>query len=190
MANADSPHGFRAVNRLGGPFNAATVRVAIASGDATATFIGDAVKLAGSSVDGAPTVAQCAAGDAVYGVIQAFEADPATSLEDQYRKASTARFAQVIPASEAYFVVQADDDTSVLDADSVGLNANFIVGSGNTATGISGMELDSSTAATTATLDLQIVGFPNQVDNEIGVANQEVIVKFNDPQDAPGRTGV
>ncbi len=194
MANADAAFGFRPVNRTGSPYNGATLRVAFAAGDSTATFIGDAVKLAGSSLsdnEGSfPTVAQCAAGDPVLGVIVAFEADPATSLEDQYRKASTVRYAQMAPASEAYFEVQADDDTATLDADSVGLNANFIVGTGSTVTGLSAMELDSDTANTTNSLDLQIVAITPRPDNEVGSANQNVIVRFNDPQDKPVRTGV
>jgi len=191
MANVDNPHGFRAVNRFGGTFTGSVIRAVIPSSDATATFIGDAVKLHGDSVEGSPTVIQVAAGDPVYGVVQSFEADPATSLEDQYRKASTQRFCQVAIADDnAYFAVQADDVGTTLASTHVGQNADITGGSGSTATGISAMELDSSTVATTATLDLQIVGFLNQEDNEIGVANQEVIVKFNDPQSKAGRTGV
>lgn len=194
MANSDAAFGFRPVNRSGSPYNAATLRCAIPASDGTATFVGDAVKLHGSgssdSEGSFPTVIQCAAGDPVFGVVVSFEADPATSLEDQYRKASTLRYCQVVPASEAYFEVQADDDTSTLAATSIGLNANFIVAAGSTVTGMSGMELDSNTAATTATLDLQIVGMIPRPDNEVGVANQKVLVRFNDPQDKPGRTGV
>ena len=189
MANVDAPFGFRPVNRDGSPYNGATLRCVFAAGDATATFIGDAVKLAGSSVQGYPTIAQCAAGDPVLGVVTAFEADP-DGLGNQYRLASTQRFCQVALAENTYFEVQSDDDTTAIDADSVGLNANFIVGTGDTGYGVSAMELNSDTAAGTATLDLQIVALPEREDNDITAANKNAIVKFNDPQGKPGRTGV
>lgn len=194
MANTDAAFGFRPVNRSGSPYNGATRRVAFASGDSTATFIGDAVKIAGSGQsdnEGSyPTVAQAAAGDPVLGVVVSFEADPATSLEDQYRKASTSRYAHIVMAEDAYFEVQADDAGSTLAAADIGLNADFVVGSGSTTTGMSAMELDTSTKATTATLDLQIVEIVPRADNEVGAANQKVIVRFNDWQQKAGRTGV
>lgn len=186
MANADAAFGFRPVNRDGSPYNGATLRCVIASGDGTATFLGDAVKLAGSSQSGAPTVIQCAAGDPVFGVVTAFEASP-TDLEAQYRKASTERFCQVAIAETTYFEVQ-DDGT--ITADSAGLNANFVVGTGSTVFGTSAMEIDSTTEATTATLDLQLVAPVNRADNDASTANSTWIVRFNDPQSKPGRTGV
>ena len=192
MANVDAPFGFRPINRDGSPYNGATLRAVFAAGDGTATFIGDAVKTAGTAIDGYPTVAQCAAGEPVLGVVTAFEANP-DGLSDQYRKASTQRFCQIVPVDNTYFEVQSDDDTTALAITDVGLNANFIVGSGDTAYGISAMELDSSGAATTSTLDLQIVSLPEREDNLLagtGSTNKNAIVKFNDPQSKAGRTGV
>ena len=192
MANSDAAFGFRPVNRDGSPYNGATIRCYFPSTDTTAAFIGDAVKLGGSSSSGYATVTQCAAGDPVYGVVTSFEANP-DSLGDQYRKASTARFCQVAPAHLSYFEVQSDDDTTALAEASVGLNANFVVGSGSTTYGTSGMELDSDSASTTNTLDLQIVALVDRADNLLsgtGSTNKNAIVAFNDPQSKPGRTGV
>lgn len=192
MANADAPFGFRPINRDGSPYNGATLRAVFAAGDGTATFIGDAVKLAGTAIDGYPTVAQCAAGDAVYGVVTAFEANP-DGLSDQYRKASTQRFCQVVPVDSTYFEVQCDDDTTATAITDTGLNADFVVGTGDTAYGLSAMELDSDSKATTNTLDLQIMGFVERADNLLagtGSTNKNAIVKFNDPQTKAGRTGV
>lgn len=193
MANADAAFGFRPVNRDGSPYNGATLRCSFASGDATATFIGDAVKLDGSSTGGYPCVTQCAAGDPVFGVVTAFEADPATSLSDQYRKASTARYCQVASAEGNYFEIQSDDDTTALAEADVGLNANFIVGSGSTVYGTSAMEINSDGVSTTSTLDLQIVALVDRADNLLsgtGSTNKNAIVRFNDPQNKPFRTGV
>lgn len=192
MANADAAFGFRPINRDGSPYNGATLRCVIAAADTTATFIGDAVKLGGTSDTGYPSVTQCAAGDPVFGVVTAFEANP-DALGDQYRKASTKRFCQVVKAEGNYFEVQSDDDTTALAVTDVGLNANFIVGSGSTAYGVSAMELDSSGLSTTSTLDLQVVGLVDRADNLLsgtGSTNKNAIVQFNDPQSKPQRTGV
>lgn len=189
MANTDAAFGFRPINRDGSPYNGATLRAVFAAGDSTATFIGDAVKTAGTAIGGYPTVAQCAAGDPVLGVVVGFDADP-DDLSAQYRKASTQRFCKIAPVDNTYFEVQGDGVGGALAITSVGLNANFIVGSGDTTYGVSAMELDSSSAATTATLDLQIVSIVDREDNEIGSANQKIVVKFNDPQSKAGRTGV
>ena len=192
MANSDSAFGFRPINRDGSPYNGATLRCVFAAADATAAFIGDAVILDGSSSEGYPGVSQCAAGEPVFGVVTAFEANP-DGLGDQYRKALTKRFCQVTPASGTYFEIQSDDDTTAFAEASVGLNAGFEVAAGSTVYGVSGFELDSSDAATTSTLDLQIVGLVDRADNLLagtGSANKSVIVKFNDPQDKPLSTGV
>lgn len=188
MTNADTPFGFRPIGADGGPYNGVTRRAVLAAGDGTATFIGDAVKLAGTSINGSPTIAQCVAGDPVYGVVTSFEASPETSLEDQYRKASTERYCQVALADNAFFVVQ--ENGPAIGIASVGLNADFIVAAGSTVTGLSAMELDSGTEATTSSLDLQIVEGVFRDDNDLTLTNAEWIVKFNDPQGKPVRTGV
>ena len=190
MANADNAYGFIPVNMDGSPYNGATMRCVFAAGDATATFIGDAVKIAGTSINGSPTIAQCAAGDPVLGVVTIFEASPATSLEDQYRKASTERYCQVAMAHGGYFMIQDDSDAAALPITEAGDNADFIVGTGSTVTGLSAMEIDESTATTTSTLDLQLWGPVFRDDNEAGSANADWIVSFNDPQTKPFRTGV
>jgi hypothetical protein len=192
MANADAAFGFRPINRDGSPYNGATIRCVIAAADTTATFIGDAVVLDGTSDTGYPGVSQAAAGEAVFGVVTAFEADP-DGLGNQYRIASTKRFCQVVGADQSYFEIQSDDDTTALAEAGVGLNANFVVGTGNTTYGVSAMELDSDGAATTSTLDLQIVGLVDRADNLLagtGSGNKNVIVRFNDPQSKPFRIGV
>ena len=192
MANSDAAFGFRPIFRDGSPYNGATLRCVMLAADATATFIGDPVGLDGqASSEGYPSVTQAAAGEPVFGVVTSFEANP-DSLSDQYRKASTKRFCQVTPADGTYFEVQSDDATTALAEIMVGSNANYIVAAGSTAYGVSGAELDSDSAATTSTLDLQIVGLVDRADNlhsGTGSTNKKVIVKFNDPSNKPFRTG-
>lgn len=175
MANSDTPFGLRPVMMLdGSPYNGHAIRCVLAAAEGTATFVGDAVEMAGSSVNGYPTVNQVAAGETIFGVIVAFEPDR-TDLTSNYRPASTERECMVVPAIDVVFEIQEDSVGGALTADSVGLNADLVVGSGNTTFGISGMELDSSTAATTAA-QVRILGLAQREDNEVG-ANAKWLVR-------------
>ena len=178
MANADTPFGFRPVGGLdSSPYNGATIECVILAADSTATFIGDAVKLSGTaSADAtAPAVVQAAAGDEIFGVVVSFDASPETSLDDQYRKASTLRRCKVVPALDNLFVIQADDGFA---ATNVGDTADIIINTaGSTVTGLSGMELDSGTWGTGA--GLQVLGLSREPNNEVGT-HANVIVRINE----------
>ena len=171
-------YGLKPVYNLDGtPFNGGTIKCAIASGDSTATFIGDLVKLAGSaSTEGYPTVVQGAASDtAFFGVVTSFDPDP-DNLSNQYRLADTARLCNVVPAGNALFQIQSDGPTDVGD---VGETADVVVGSGSTSTGVSGMALDDSNIGTG--LNLVILGIVNRPDNDYGTGETpDVIVKVNE----------
>ena len=97
-----------------------------------------------------------------------FENLTSDNLSRTYRPASTAMFVFVADSPNLVFIAQEDSDTSTLDQDDIGLNANIIIGTGSTTTGVSAVEIDSNTAATTATLDLRILGLHRRPDNEIG----------------------
>lgn len=160
----------------------------IPSTDATATFIGDPVKTAGASgnIVGGPnvkTVAQCAATNPIYGVVMGFQQHTVSTGMDlgrRHRPASTAMYVLVKPANhQDIYRIQCDDDGSTLATGDIGLNADFIVGSGDTVTGMSGVELDTSTKNTTATLSLKIIGVVDRPDNTLGTAQQDVLVRLN-----------
>jgi len=160
----------------------------IPSTDNTAIFVGDPVKTAGSSgsTAGGPkkkTVAQCAATNPIYGVVQGFMQHWVSSGMDlgrRHRPASTAMYCLVKPANhQDVYRVQSDDvGGDLADAD-IGLNADFIVGSGNATTGMSGVQLDTSTKNTTATLSLKILGYDDKPSNQAGVTYQDVLVRLN-----------
>lgn len=177
MANADTPFGFKAVGSLtGAPYNGATVKCAILAADGTATFIGDLVKLSGTAdADGYPSVQQGAASDtAFFGVIQSFDPNPA-DLSAKHRTASTLRTCNVVPCTQdQLFEVQCDGAFAITD---VGNTADVVVGSGNTDSGLSAMELDSSDIGTG--VNLQIMGFVVRPDNEIDT-NAKVLVRINE----------
>lgn len=157
----------------------------IDAADGTATFVGDAVKTAaeGSSADGFNiSVIQCAAADPIFGVVQAVDQVKGMgnnmNLTRLHRPASTGMYVHVITDPMAVYEIQEDAVGGALAAADVGLNASIVVGSGSTVTGLSGMQLDTSTAATTAALELKILGFVNRPDNAIG-ANAKVLVMIN-----------
>lgn len=165
-------------NVNGSPFNGAGTKVFFAAAEATATFVGDAVKSAGSAdARGIPTVAQCAAGDVIRGVVMSFDLDP-NDLTLLHRKASTARYATICDAPDVIFEIQEDAVGGALAAVDIGLLADLVVSAGSTVTGKSGMELDTSTKVTT-TAQLRIVGITDKEDNEFG-ANAKVLVMINE----------
>lgn len=195
MANADTPFGFKPIGQHGAPYNGSTQRVAFTAATTTPCFIGDAVKIAGTSINGYPTVVQAGNGDAVLGVMNGFEAD-ADNLAAVHRLTginTNVRYGRMVSAAQGQeFVVQSDDTGTAFAEASVGLNADFIVGAGSTVTGLSGMELDSNTAAATSSLDLQVVALVDRADNLLsgtGSAQKEIVVQFNNPQTKSWRTG-
>jgi hypothetical protein len=191
MANADTPRGLWPINNLNGSsYNGATVKVALEDENSTATFLGDPVVLRGLSLtdnDGYsyPIVRQAAASEEIFGVITSFEPDR-TNLETKHRLASTTRYAYVVPAVQGQlFAIQCSG--AFADED-FGNTADITVGSGNTTTGLSGVELDSSSIATTK-VGLQIIGIVNRPDNSIGT-NADVIVRVNEHPFGGDGTGV
>lgn len=92
--------------------------------------------------------------------------------------------ADVIDDPNQLFIIQADED--IVKAD-IGKNADVIGTGGSTTTGVSSMELDSSTIADTAALNLKIVGLWNAPGNDFGDF-AVVVVKIN--EHLYGSTGV
>jgi hypothetical protein len=179
MANVNRPQGLVPLRHLdGSPWNGTLQAFLIPSSDATAVFIGDVVKTAGTSgaagvvvsgldCEGMQAVIRVAAGTTgqdIVGVVRGFLPDP-TNLSLKYRAASTNRIALVCTDPTVIYELQEDADTTPVAAASVGLNAAFSTTAGSTTTGLSGIELDSSTVATTATLPLKVLGLVKRVDN-------------------------
>ncbi len=175
MANVDRPAGFKPVKHLNGnPWNGQARMYYIAAGDGTATFIGDPVISAGSadSTGKYASVQQAAAGEAIRGIVIGFSDQPymafdSTDLDRKYRPASTAMYCLVVDDPDVIFEVQEDSDGNNMDADMVGLSTDIAVGSGDTASGASGVELDSSDTAT-ALGQCRLLGIVDREDNALG----------------------
>ena len=173
--NLDIPAGLKPVKHLNGsPWNGQANVYYIPATDSTAVFLGDAVKSAGSAdaTGKYPTVAQCAAGDAVRGVVIGFGEVPQiminpTNPDRTHRPASTAMYVMVIDDPSVIFEIQEDSDGAALGAVDVGLSADLIVGAGGTANGKSGMELDSSSKIVTVAT-CKILRVVNREDNDLG----------------------
>jgi len=84
--------------------------------------------------------------------------------------------ADVIDDPSQLFLIQCDASIAAAD---IGKNADVIGTGGSTTTGVSTMELNSSTLATTAALNLKTVGLYNVPSNEFGT-NAVVVVKINE----------
>jgi len=188
MANRDIPNGLRPVGYLNGAtWNGKVNKYYVPATDGTAIFIGDAVKSAGSaSADGKyPDVAQAAAGDAIRGVVVGFEVDP-DNINYKYRPASTAMTLLVCDDPDAIFEIQEDSVGGALAVTEVGENADLVVGSGSTTTGLSGMELDSSDHKS-ATAQLRILRLVDRPDNELGTnARWQVLINEHELKSTTG----
>jgi type III secretory pathway lipoprotein EscJ len=89
-------------------------------------------------------------------------------------------------ADDPSLIFEAQTIGAVLATADIGLNAEVDVTAGSTTSGASGMSVDLSTKAATATLPLKIVGFPQRPDNNIGDAFTNVYVRINNHQLSAG----
>lgn len=163
MANSDTPFGLRPYRYLNGaPWNGQVNIYYHSSGDSTALYKGDVVQVDdtnGADTTGKyPAVMQHVAAQVDnVGVVVGFGNTPqlaadVTNLARRYCPAATAMYLAVVDDPNVIFVAQEDSDTSIMAATSCLASFDIIVGTGSTTTGISGMEIDSSSEGTTGTL--------------------------------------
>ena len=174
MANLDRPSGLKPIKNLGGsPWNGkANIYYFTAAYDST-VFKGDIVKLAGSAdaTGKFPSIEKSAAGNlANVGVVIGFGTHPSLmvdpdNLNMKYKLTKTEMYALVVDDPFVIFEVQED---GAIDADAVGQAADFIDAGGDTDTGLSGMELDSSDIAINSAGTLRIMRAVNREDNVLG----------------------
>lgn len=185
--------GFRPVKYLNGsPWNGQVNRYMISASDTAATNVGDFVQLSDNNAESDPTygfgvypaVERISSGTAVpiVGVIVGFEPDYSNLNAPNYRAASTRRIALVADATDLLFAGPQDAVGGVVAAASVGLNVAINLGTAGTSGAYaSGMSVDSSTVATTATLPLQILGVTASPDSDVTSTSRpaEIVVRIN-----------
>lgn len=195
MSSVSRINGLRPVKTVtGAPYNGQATMYFLPSSNSDVVMVGDLVKLAGDgrSPSGVQTIARHAGGatEAGVGAVVGFTFEgvgdltnipPVTNLNTPvYRVASTDRYVMV--ADDPNLVFETQTSGATFATTDVGQNAEMDVAAGSTTTGASGMTLDLSTKATTATLPMKIVGFPNRPDNAIGDAFTNVYVMINNHQ--------
>lgn len=194
MANGNSAQGLIPRRlRTGAPWDGPVRTYHVPVGNATALFIGDPVIITGTgSTDGYPDVGIATAGatNRITGVVVGFR-PTAPFSPYKYLPASTEGYVLVADAADILYEIQEDSVGGALAVTNIGQNCDLIAGTGNTSTGLSGWMLDSSTAATGATLQTRIIELQHRADNDIGT-NAKWLVAINLPTEtgAAGSTGV
>jgi len=195
MANTQSPYGFRHIGFVGGsaPSFSEQPRL-IASTNATPIYYGDPVVSLNTGY-----ITQATAGTTqIHGIFIGCEyisASRGFRWKSPYWPGSDAVgdvTAWVINQSDALFQVQSSDGGPVTKA-SIGNNINFALGTGNTATGVSGASVDFATINTTSTLPFRIFGLVSDPPTYNGAdpttAYNDIVVTFN-WQDFKSTTGI
>lgn len=192
MASTSSPYGLTPINLLGGQSFAGSTRLyAIPSGFATAIQAGDPVVFT-TTGSGRGTLARFNATTAattvtasatIVGVFVGVTfTDPVVgkTFRQNYTGGIVASDIQayVVDDPDAMFQVQANGSLGQV---ALGTNASLIqTNAGSTGVNIvSGVSLQASSVATTATLPLRIVDFVNGPNSAIGDAFTDVIVRIN-----------
>jgi hypothetical protein len=180
MANIDKAFGLRPMGNLSATGAQAQYGYEIADNQSGAIFQGDLVTIFdGYLVKFAPATHTAAVG--VFNGCQYIDPTTGKPTWKNYYPGSvniTAGkiIADVIDDPAQLFLIQADED--IVQAD-IGKNADVVGTGGSTTTGVSTMELDSSTVANAAALNLKIVGLFDVPGNALGT-NAVVVVKINE----------
>jgi hypothetical protein len=182
MANTNAPFGFRQYSGTGSaPTYEQTVRK-IASNYTTAIFFGDAVIPMASGYIQQATVGSTQLSGIFAGCKYVSVSQKRTVWSNYWPGTSDANGdveAYVIDDPNAKFLVQAGG--TAIGFDAIGNNAQINLGTGNTATGISGMFID--TINTTITFPFKVVGLvqdpPGANGTDIASAYNQIIVQFN-----------
>ena len=188
MANIDKAFGLRPIGNLSATGAQKQYGYQIADNQAGTIFQGDLVVLTGGFISKFLPASHTAA----VGVFNGCNYNDPTTGKPTFSNfypgsvniTSGQISADVLDDPNQLFLVQCDAGFVAAD---VGKNADVIGTGGSTTNGISTMELNSSTLATTAALNLKVVGLYNDVNNEFGT-NAVVVVKIN--EHVYGSTGV
>lgn len=198
MANADAPFGARPIGTTdGSDYHGKLRQIHFLAGTGVAIFVGDFLVQEGAGADATGKIpsfqrATAGGGNRIAGALVGLDPDftDEGTLTVQHRLASTARTGQMVWGSNVLFVMQEDSDGNSITVTEVGNNANIVFDTaGSTVTGISGMEINSDTAATTASLQLRLHHVHDMVGNDLGnFANW--VVSINQSSDLQGIAGV
>lgn len=205
MPNIDTPFGLRPAGHPMGLGKASVKAYFVPASYGTALFVGDPVVKTGTSntaevnvvgsgkmpVGSMPEVNKASAGDgnAITGVVVGVAANP-DGLGRRYLPANTGGVVYVDDDPRSEFEIQAD---GTIAAAQVGLNAVLIyTNAGDTNTGQSGAELDTTVdaPAADASNQLTILRVIPREDNEAGSDFTKCLVRINNHTEAHATLGV
>lgn len=206
MANLNAPYGLSPYQYRNGNAYTGLVRMyAIAAADTNSFYVGDPVKMvANTDANGIPIVTIGTAGSAVRGVVTAVGAqvqggflqggpfvNPA-NLTQNYRPAaaqSTVWYVAVADDPDIVYTIMEGPGTPGVAASIAAKNANFVYAAPATGVYVSGVYLDTTSYATTATLNLKLLGAVQDYQNVPFTANQRLAVMINNHDFSGGTTG-
>ncbi len=185
MANVNRPAGLVPVGYINGsPWNGQARTYYIPSTDGNAYAIGDPMVLAGTAdARGVPSVTVATAGgsNTVLGALVSCGGSVNGAVVGDPANLNTT----IIPATKThdYYVLIADDPAIIFEVQEIGtgtpftaaevsLNCSLVASAGANNTGhngyVSGWMLDNATEATTAALQMKILGLAQRSDNAFG----------------------
>jgi hypothetical protein len=180
LANTDYPFGFVPYNHGFGGTPGRGSEYRIASGLGSNIFTGDLVKSTGTGKN----ITVCAAGDTTVGVFNGcqYVAVDGSIVYAHYWptgttvKSGTEVIAWVYDDPAMFFTVQA---SGAFAAGDIGSLSDITAGAGDTATGRSRFELDSTQIAQAGAEQLKIIDIVRDGSNEVG-ANAKLVVMLNE----------
>lgn len=188
MSAVSAPYGLRPVKLLGGqPYAGAIREIKMTSNSATGIFTGDLVSVTSgepAAATATPTTTRSA--NTPVGVCVGVRYTDATTKQEyhtQYFPAGgitaghTNVYIKVCEDPDAVFMVQADGS---MDRGDIGLNVALTgFSAGSTRTGLSGVKVDSTSEAATATLACRVVDVVENGQSTSGDAYTDLLVVFN-----------
>lgn len=206
MPNINAPAGLAPVAyRTGNKWNGQCRLYAIAPADTNAFYPGDPVKITGvGDSNGLQIVTLATAGATCRGVVAAigtgvpygYQGGALINYADltQIARVSGAKtgyyYAAVVDDPDVLFEVQEAFTASPIQAANMGKNANFVYAAPATGVFYSGVTLDPTTIATTATLNLKIVQAVQRPDNTPYTVYQRFLVTINNHDFSGGIAGI
>lgn len=189
MANPNTPRGLVPYRYASGAmYNGSASIYSVPASYGTALYIGDPVVATGASdANGIPVVqiATAAGGAYTLGPIISVVngGDPVVPVTQGlpiYHPASTNQYVLVADDPDLLFWIQEDSVGGSIAMATAGMkNADLVAGSGSTVTGWSGWMLDSSSIATTNTLQLRLIGGLQEADNTMASSYAKWLVRIN-----------
>lgn len=180
MSSVAQPYGLKPVSMIGGaPYNGAFQRIPITSAYGTDIFKGDVVKLTTNGVINKDTSTNACTPIGVFLGCQYTDPNTSKPVWSQRWIASTVAtdaYAHVVTDPNVVYQIQANGTVAQT---ALGANGTLVQTAGDTAFNISRVALNYSTADTTNTFPVRIVGFVSSGSSAVGDTYTECLVTFN-----------